>query len=80
MKSILLPALLGLSLAACDAADKPTTPMNAADVPENQGTGGTFDGNPSGTASQAGNAAAANMPAEDNSMADGTTPMQQTKP
>lgn len=73
-------AIAALSTAACDVADKPTEGMNANDIPENQGIGGTFDGNPSGTASQAGNAAAANMPAEDNSMADGTTPMQQTKP
>ena len=73
-------SVVALGVAACDVADKPTEGMNANDIPENQGIGGTFDGNPAGTASQAGNAVPANMPAEDNSMADGTTPMQQNNP
>lgn len=76
----LAAALASLALSACDVADKPTEGMNANDIPENQGIGGTIDGNPSGIASEAGNAAAANLPAEDNSMADGTTPIQQNKP
>ena len=67
---------LALMLGACDTADKPTRPMDAKDIPENQGMGGAYDGNPSGTPSGAGANTAANMPAEDRSSADGITPMQ----
>lgn len=67
---------LALMLGACDTADKPTQPMDAKDIPENQGMGGAYDGNPSGTPSGAGANTAAKMPAEDPSSAHGTTPMQ----
>lgn len=63
-----------LMLGACDTADKPTQPMDA--IPENQGMGGAYDGNPSATPSGTGADTAANLPAEDRSSADGTTPMQ----
>ncbi|MBF9151854.1 hypothetical protein [Novosphingobium jiangmenense] len=65
-----------LMIGACDAADKPTQPMDAKDVPENQGMGGAYDGNPTGTPSGTGADTAVNAPAEDRSAADGTTPMQ----
>jgi hypothetical protein len=65
-----------LMLGACDAADTPTQPMDAKDIPENQGMGGAYDANPTGTPSGTGADAPVNAPAEDRSSADGTTPMQ----
>lgn len=65
-----------LMIGACDAADKPTQAMDAKDIPENQGMGGAYDGNPTGTPSGTGADTAVNAPAEDRSSADGTTPMQ----
>lgn len=65
-----------LMIGGCDAADKPTQPMDAADIPENQGMGGANDGNPTGTPSGTGATAPVNSAPEDASAADGTTPGQ----
>ncbi|CAH0496285.1 hypothetical protein [Novosphingobium sp. CECT 9465] len=77
MKTTIAAIMMAMALAGCDTAEAPTTPMNADDIPENQGMGGTFDGNPGGIATGIGIDRPANTPAEDSSSADGTTPMQQ---
>lgn len=65
-----------LMLGACGTAEQAEQPMDAGDIPENQGMGGAYDGNPvapTGTGADT----AINDPVEDRSSADGTTPLQQ---